>query len=498
MKLADIASKALQSLATRKGSAENESVSDRRRFLESSVGAGAVGLACSLLPGGVLQAAETPAKSADKPAKKDEKAPAGPPDRSPGFVPSEPANSPVGEAKGIFPGRVVWVRDPAATPWRGNLSSGTHWWDDKTGIDQAAVDRMFSSSLLALTGAKNDRQAWDKIFRYHNKTRNNSKVGYRKGEIVAVKVNCNNCYAGYSDVDDQVDASPQSVLGILHQLVRNAGVPQENIVVYEAVRVIPDRMYNPCHAEFPGVVWLDSKGDGTNGRQPLTWHKNAFSYSVTENNTCGTSVPEIVFQSKYMINMALLKGHPTCGFTLTAKNHYGSIDGRDHRVFINTWQHKMGIYNPFVDLIGTKELGGKTILFMIDALFGTRDANDPVIPEFAGWTTLFDGQWSSSFFISLDPVAIDSVGLDFLRSEFGGYMASSRGRGHDLHCDNYLHEAAQASGAPSGTIYKPDGTPLPSLGVHEHWNNGSDKQYSRNLSSKGKGIELVAVHNQRS
>jgi hypothetical protein len=29
---------------------------------------------------------------------------------------------------------------------------------------------------------------------------------------------------------------------------------------------------------------------------------------------------------------------------------------------------------------------------MVDALFGTRDANDPVIPEFAGWTTLFDGQ----------------------------------------------------------------------------------------------------------
>jgi hypothetical protein len=31
-----------------------------------------------------------------------------------------------------------------------------------------------------------------------------------------------------------------------------------------------------------------------------------------------------------------------------------------------------------------------------------------------------------------------------------------------------------------------------SLGVHEHWNNARDKQYSRNLGKK-QGIELVRV-----
>ena len=45
---------------------------------------------------------------------------------------------------------------------------------------------------------------------------------------------------------------------------------------------------------------------------------------------------------------------------------------------------------------------------------------------------------------------------------------------------------------PSGTVYDPegDGTRLASLGVHEHWNNPTDKQYSRNLGT-GNGIELV-------
>ena len=42
--------------------------------------------------------------------------------------------------------------------------------------------------------------------------------------------------------------------------------------------------------------------------------------------------------------------------------------------------------------------------------------------------------------------------------------------------------------------YDPDGTGsgLTSLGVHEHWNNSTDKQYSRNLAT-GNGIQLLAV-----
>jgi hypothetical protein len=62
-----------------------------------------------------------------------------------------------------------------------------------------------------------------------------------------------------------------------------------------------------------------------------------------------------------------------------------------------------------------------------------------------------------------------------------------------MHADNYLHEAALADKAPSGTVYKPDGVPVGSLGVHEHWNNSKDKKYSRNLSAKGSGIELIPV-----
>jgi len=88
-------------------------------------------------------------------------------------------------------------------------------------------------------------------------------------------------------------------------------------------------------------------------------------------------------------------------------------------------------------------------------------------------------------------VAIDSVGLDFIRSEFADNMGGSDIEGT---IDDYMHEAALAHDPPSGVFYDPeqDGTRLASLGAHEHWNDPVEKLYSRNLNT-GEGIELVAI-----
>jgi len=87
--------------------------------------------------------------------------------------------------------------------------------------------------------------------------------------------------------------------------------------------------------------------------------------------------------------------------------------------------------------------------------------------------------------MSQDPVAIDSVGLDFLRSEPTQFHV----RGS---ADNYLHEAALIEDPPSKTKYMPSGERVSSLGVHEHWNNPMEKKYSRNLGKK-EGIELLQL-----
>jgi hypothetical protein len=72
-------------------------------------------------------------------------------------------------------------------------------------------------------------------------------------------------------------------------------------------------------------------------------------------------------------------------------------------------------------------------------------------------------------FVSLDPVGIESVGYDFLRTEFTGKI----GRDTSVQLwgvDDYLHQVADSSNWPHGIKYDPnnDSTYIASLGVHEH------------------------------
>ena len=144
----------------------------------------------------------------------------------------------------------------------------------------------------------------------------------------------------------------------------------------------------------------------------------------------------------------------------------------------------MGHYRALVDLNGHEGIGGKTLLYLIDGLFGGQiwyaAPSRWVMPP-------FNDDWPSSLFLSMDPVAIESVARDFLSQQWPEQVLMNEG------VEDYLHEAALADNPPSGTFYDPenDGTPLTSLGVHEHWNNANDKQYSRNLGA-GVGVELVS------
>jgi hypothetical protein len=190
--------------------------------------------------------------------------------------------------------------------------------------------------------------------------------------------------------------------------------------------------------------------------------------------------------------------------TVCAKNHLGSLftaDGapgaREMHASIAvrgrgrgpaTPAQGMGVYNGLVELNGHEQTGGKTILYLVDALYAARHNEYRLDPSCRWESTPFNQRWTSSLFASQDGVAIDSVALDFLRSEptLASIVTGA--------VDNYLHEMALANQPPSKTVYDPekDGKPLKSLGVHEHWNNAAEKKYSRNLGT-GAGIELVSL-----
>ena len=388
-------------------------------------------------------------------------------------------NQPVGEGKGIFPGRVVWVHDPSVANWDGKTGN---WWDENV-TSQSETDKMLYESLLTLTGEKTEKKAWTALFKYFNTRNGRHNQPYRPGQKIAIKINTNNTYS--HEDSPELNASPQLVLSMLQSLVNEAGIEQKNITVFDASRFITNNIFNKCHQIFTDVVFVDNVGG--DGRVKSVYADNAIPYSV-DNGKLATGLATCAVEADYLINMALLKGHVGQGVTLCAKNYYGvtSIDNNwrknAHDNFNPDRQGKPQ-YLTFVDFIAHKDLGAKTMLFLIDGIYGSKLVNG--IPDPKWKMEPFNNGWACSLFVSQDPIAIDAVGLDFLRCEFPDApdMAFS---------DSYLIEAALADNPPSKTKYDPErnNSGIASLGVMEHWNNTKEKKYSRNLGKK-EGIELV-------
>jgi hypothetical protein len=146
------------------------------------------------------------------------------------------------------------------------------------------------------------------------------------------------------------------------------------------------------------------------------------------------------------------------------------------------------MYRVQVDLMTHKLLSGKNLLYIMDALWATDwELDNPLKWQMAP----FNNTYMSSLFVSFDPVAIESVGYDFLRSEFPNVNTKDASVQMPA-VDDYLHQAADSTNWPAGIKYDPNNTGVHvySLGVHEHWNNATDMKYTRNLGT-GNGIELI-------
>ncbi len=411
----------------------------------------------------------------------------------------QPANEPIGTAKGIHPGRVVWVHDPQATDWEGP-GQGHPWQAEHT--DREHVQKMMSRAICELTGAGSDAAAWDALFRHLNKARGKGDAGYKPGEKIAVKVNFVGFIFTHGGVNaetyklestmDYMNTSPQMLVALLHQLVGTVGVKPADISICDSLAYFANEYYDIIHKEFPDVQCLDRGGKFGRIKMiessvPLYWSSNPSGFKQDY-------VPVSFAEAEYLINFANLKAHTGAGVTLCAKNHYGSlIRWPAEKGYFDLHQagfaKQTGIYRNLVDLMGHSHTGGKTVLYLLDGLYcGIHPVDMEKGPR--RWKSPpFNGDWTSSLLASQDPVAIDSVGFDFLYAEYEDHPRK-------VGVDDYLHEAALADNPPSGTFYDPDHAGsqkrLASLGVHEHWNNPQEKKYSRNLG-RGKGIELVAV-----
>lgn len=412
----------------------------------------------------------------------------------------EGPNAPMGTGVGIYPGRVVWVHDADATDE--TYDNGGDWYTaERTNL--SAVRVMFSKGLQELTGTGQDEEAWNALFMNFNRTRNRGDRPYTAGEKIAVKINLNGTYMG----DHCINTSQQLCYVLLEHLIHVVGVKPADISIGDTnVPPNPD-MYAMILNDFPGVHFWDRRGRYT---QPSGTKEDAIFAS---DGGKSDPLPQSYIDASYLINVPVLKKHHRAGISLGAKNHFGSVAlFNDNGAF--DWHYglpvpeggarmtngKNGVYRCLVDFMGHKDLGGKTLLYLVDGLWGSINWGHPAVK----WRmSPFNNDWPSSLFLSQDPVAVESVGFDFLFHEFDRtHPSEGKLDPRDDHgpfprypgVDDYLHQAADPVYWPKGLVYDPekDGTPIGSLGVHEHWNNARDKQYSRNLG-KNEGIELVLV-----
>jgi hypothetical protein len=441
--------------------------------------------------------------------------------------PDDGPNQPFGKAMGVNPGRVVWVWDPDATNENClNTFESKDYFFKPENTDMNTVRKMIRDGLTKLTGKKTIPEAWDALFRFHNRVLDQSNKGYTNGEKIFIKINqgTSRWLLSQQDKDNgyyypetfeptalrvssnygATETNPYVVLELLKELVNETCINPADITVGDPMTDIYGHTYEVLHGGFPGVIYVDKFSTKFGRTMTLPGTEDRIFYA---NKTQKDKVYDVIENADYLINVANLKPHYAAGISLTAKNHFGS-QARSTASHLHNWlitpRGKLGSnggyhkYRVQVDLMGSKFLGRNTVLYLVDGLFGGGAIETKVPVKYV--MPPFNNDWCNSIFVSQDQVALESVCYDFLRTEWDGtkqhnpansqpdYVPNIKG------VDDYLHQAADSSNWPEGIVYDPDncGKPLSSLGAHEHWNNAQLKQYSGNLGFN-KGIELVSV-----
>lgn len=303
--------------------------------------------------------------------------------------------------------RVVWVHDEDATNW----DYGDDYFGREEYVDQTVVNHMTDEGLMALTGNSSVADAWRELI-----------PDYQSGQTIAIKINLNSnwdrvcghrCETDCDYHELRINALPQPVNALIRGL-RQIGVAENDIWVYEASRPITGRVMERITDLYPGVRFFDTFGC----REYAGWEDNAIEFHPPTGiaEPPSQDLTNVLVDADYLINMPIMKKHVCAGATLSFKNHFGSIGScweLHDWVYEETGDHYSSVYNPLVDVYRNPNIRDKTILLVGDGLYGDRKDNTS---KPAPWET-FGSDSPNSLFFSVDPVAIDSVMIDVLHAE---------------------------------------------------------------------------------
>lgn len=293
---------------------------------------------------------------------------------------------------------VVHVHAADATSW--DFSTG--WYGDY--VNQSVVNEMVDEGLRQLTGEATVAAAWQVLL-----------PGYAPGKAIAVKVNFNN--SSCADSDNIIDALIEPVNALVRGM-KELGVQEEDVWVYDASRCVPDRFRTRCL--YPNIRFFEG-GYTICGDDRATFNSNDPTSEINfgHPNLTTRRITDAVINATYLINMPILKDHGIPGVTLGFKNHFGTIDdikgsGDDNLHYYIKPDDPLysPSRNPLLDIYLNPHIRYKTVLTVGDGLYGKVGTS--TTPQ--RWSTFLDDAPNSLFF-AMDPVAIDCVMFDILDAE---------------------------------------------------------------------------------
>lgn len=317
---------------------------DRRTFVK----AGCIGSASLLIDGlnPMLRA--------------DEGQPAVPPIELHGLLDYEP--SPLG-MPGLFPGRVIDIRDPNAII--------------RNRVSQSIVRRMLEQAMKELAGETSAGKAWARFI--------------EPRDIVGIKINPSGAPACCS--------SPELLREIIGA-IQSIGVPPRNIVVYDRYSYEIDiGSYQALLPPGIRIVGIQEAFAGSSGYEPNVYCDANF-FGEWETRSYMASI--VAHQVTKIINVPTMKDHSASGVTGALKNlAYGTFNNvaRTHRA-------PYSFTNPVIGLMCTVEpLRSKAVLHIMDGMRQVWHGGPLTqVQDFIDQPGIL--------LVATDPVALDTIELE--------------------------------------------------------------------------------------
>lgn len=250
---------------------------------------------------------------------------------------------------------------PTNTPQSEDLSRVIHvhhpdvWYDEHLVPD--VVRQMLDASVVALTGLGDAGEAWASLF--------------RPSERVCIKVNTIASSGVWSHMILAVTVS---------ECLKDAGVPANHITIFDRRTNELENAGFSINESGPGVRCYGSGLNYTGG------------YSIMDTDI---RLSDILLDCDALINLPVLKYHGHAGMTFAMKNHFGSFDRP--RSF-----HRPRTGQAMAELNAVAPIRDRTRLVIGDTFSICPSPN---------WQQAMN---TSSFLMSRDSVAHDTVGLQLL------------------------------------------------------------------------------------